>query len=69
MATQYGHIRDDGQIVDFKVDLSVIFLTDRLAKIIADLEPTVGKIAVETSGKCPAPSNTVQSLHVVILRP
>ncbi|KAM9421062.1 adhesion G-protein coupled receptor F3 [Salvelinus alpinus] len=42
--------RDDGQIVDFKVDLSVIFLTDTLAKIIADLEPTVGKIAVETSG-------------------
>ncbi|XP_071226401.1 adhesion G-protein coupled receptor F2-like [Salvelinus alpinus] len=42
--------RDAGQIVDFKVDLSVIFLTDTLAKIIADLEPTVGKIAVETSG-------------------
>ncbi|XP_014000071.1 adhesion G-protein coupled receptor F3 isoform X2 [Salmo salar] len=42
--------RDDGQIIDFKVDLSVIFLTDTLAKIISDLEPTVGKIAVETSG-------------------
>ncbi|XP_064781218.1 adhesion G-protein coupled receptor F3-like [Oncorhynchus masou masou] len=49
--------RDDGQMFDFKVDLSVIFLTDTLAKIIADLEPTVGKIAVETSGlvsiQCP----------------
>ncbi|XP_071269388.1 adhesion G-protein coupled receptor F2-like [Salvelinus alpinus] len=45
--------RGDGHIVDFEVDVSVIFLTTKLTKITADLETTVGssaKISVETSG-------------------
>ncbi|CAB1340194.1 unnamed protein product, partial [Coregonus sp. 'balchen'] len=56
--------RGDGHIVDFEVDLSVIFLIKKLANITADLETTVGssaKISVETSGivSIQYPMNTV----------